>query len=97
VAHGQDARATDLPYTEEAGETKWFLYILADQKIVEEPIQIIDAIRCPRETPRNGEIERSTLAEIRASVEKHIKNTRLKAMQAPISVRPILKCWMELN
>jgi len=35
--------------------------------------------------------------DIRGKIEKHIKNTFLKAMQAPIGVRPVLKAWMELN
>jgi SNF2 family DNA or RNA helicase len=35
--------------------------------------------------------------EIRSRVEKHIKNTYLKRVDAPVGVRPSLKCWMELN
>ncbi len=30
-------------------------------------------------------------------VEKHIKNTYLKRVDAPVGVKPTLKCWMELN
>jgi hypothetical protein len=26
-----------------------------------------------------------------------IKNTYLKQVQAPVGVKPVLKCWMELN
>ena len=39
----------------------------------------------------------TTLAEIRGKVEKHIKNTWLKRMQAPVGVKPVLKAWMELT
>ena len=60
-------------------------------------IEIIDAIRCAPETPRHCAIEQATLSEIRGKIEKQIKNTFLKRMQAPIGVRPILKAWMELN
>jgi hypothetical protein len=35
--------------------------------------------------------------EIRAKVEKHIKNTYLKRVDAPAGVSPSLRCWMELN
>ncbi len=55
------------------------------------------AIRCTPETPRRCVIEQATLSEIRGKIEKHIKNTFLKAMQAPIGVKPVLKAWMELN
>ena len=27
----------------------------------------------------------------------HIKNTYLKRVDAPVGVKPSLKCWMELN
>jgi hypothetical protein len=93
----ENATAQELPYTEEAGETRWFLYDLAEQRILEEPTQIIAAIRCAPETPRHCEIEPQTLASIRATVERHIKNTRLKQLNAPVGVKPVLKCWMELN
>ena len=35
--------------------------------------------------------------DIRAKVLKHIKNTYLTRVDAPIGVKPKLKCWMELN
>jgi len=34
---------------------------------------------------------------VRLKLEGHIKNTYLKQMQAPVGVKPSLKCWMELN
>jgi len=54
-------------------------------------------IRCTSKTPRCCIIEQANLSEIRGKIEKHIKNTFLKAMQAPIDVKPMLKAWMELN
>ena len=66
-------------------------------KIVEEPTEIVSLIRCTPDTPRQCEIEAPALAEIRGRIEKHIKNTRLKQLQAPVGVKPILKAWMELN
>ena len=86
-----------LPWTEEAGETKWYLYELDQEKIHEEPAEIINLIRSERDTPRHCEIEQPALSDIRKKVEKHIKNTFLKRMQAPVGVKPILKAWMELN
>ncbi len=99
---GQGARsdgngAPDLPWTEEAGETRWYLLRLTDEQLIEEPSAIIEIIRSLAETPRHCSIAQTTLAAIRATVEKHIKNTWLKRMQAPVGVKPILKAWMELN
>lgn len=94
--HSQTAKG-DIPWTEEAGETRWYLHRISDQRLVEEPSAIIEAIRCISETPRHCEVPQPTLADIRLKIEKHIKNTWLKRMQAPIGVKPLLKAWMELN
>ncbi len=42
-------------------------------------------------------MEEPTLMEIRDKVLKHIKNGYLKRLDAPVGVKPALKCWMELN
>ena len=41
--------------------------------------------------------EKESLSEIRKKIEKHIKDTYLKKVQAPQGVRPTLKAWMELS
>jgi hypothetical protein len=84
-------------WTEEAGFTKWYLYELSTEKIIEEPSEIINLIRSKPDTPRHRSMEEKTLSEIRGKIDKHIKNTYLRQVQAPIGVRPILKAWMELS
>ena len=84
-------------WTEEAGDTKWYLFDLATEKIADDPAEIVKLIRSTPETPRKQDIPKQTLSDIRAKVEKHIKNTYLKQVQAPIGVRPTLKAWMELS
>jgi hypothetical protein len=54
-------------------------------------------IRCQPDTPRRVEMTAEALRTVRLKIEQHIKNTYLKQMQAPVGVRPTLKCWMELN
>jgi hypothetical protein len=58
---------------------------------------IIGIIRSDPETPRQHIFEEETLSEIRKKIEKHIKNTYLRRVQAPQGVRPALKAWMELS
>ncbi len=87
----------EFPWTEAAGETKWYLFDLASGSIGEEPADIVDIIRSSPETPRRCLIERKTLSEVRVKLEKHIKNTYLKKVQAPPGINPVLKAWMELN
>jgi hypothetical protein len=95
--HSAEVAEGELPWTEAAGETRWYLYNLADGKVLEEPTEIVGVIRCQPDTPRHCTIERKTLSDIRAEVEKRIKNTYLKQLQAPVGVKPILKAWMELS
>ena len=81
----------------EAGDVQWYLYDLKSEKIVEDATEIVELIRSIPATERHCAIKQKTLSDIRASVDKHIKNTYLKKVQAPIGVKPVLKAWMELN
>ena len=91
------AMPPELSWYGQANRTGWYLYALEDSAIIDEPSKIADAIRSRPETPRVTMIEQTTLREIRLKIEKHIKNTYLKQVQAPVGVKPTLKCWMELN
>jgi hypothetical protein len=84
-------------FTEQAGTTRWYLYDLDRDAILEEPGEIVGSIRSKLETPRKCTTEEKTLVELRGKIEKHIKNTYLKRVDAPVGVKPVLRCWMELN
>ncbi|MBU1702232.1 MAG: helicase [Candidatus Eisenbacteria bacterium] len=84
-------------FTDEAGTTRWYLYDLNREMILEEPGEIIESIRSKTNTPRRCAMEQETLVGIRSKVLKHIKNTYLKRVDAPVGVKPMLKCWMEMN
>jgi hypothetical protein len=84
-------------FTEEAGTTRWYLCDLDRDAILEEPAEILGSIRSKPDTPRKCTMEQQTLVELRAKVQRHITNTYLKRVDAPVGVKPSLKCWMELN
>ena len=42
-------------------------------------------------------MEERTLLDVRRRVERHIKNTYLKRVNAPLGVEGRLVCWMELG
>ena len=84
-------------FTEEAGTTRWYLYDLDRETILEEPGEIVASIRSKPETPRRCITEEKTLLDVRRRIERHIKNSYLKRVDAPVGVKPSLKCWMELN
>jgi superfamily II DNA or RNA helicase len=84
-------------FTEEAGITRWYLYDIDRDAVLEDPGEIVTSIRSRPDTPRTCTIEEDTLIEARAKIERHIKNTYMKRVDAPIGVKPQLRCWMELN
>jgi superfamily II DNA or RNA helicase len=88
---------TGSEWRDGAGGTAWYLYDFADAKIADMPETILRVVRSAPETPRRTELDQPTLAQAREAIEKHIKNTYLKRMMAPVGVRPVLKAWMELN
>ncbi len=98
AANDRDTAAQDAQvWTEEAGRTQWYLYSLNTEKIIEESSDIVGLIRSKPDTVRQRNITEKLLSDIRVIVERHIKNTYLRQVQAPIGVKPVLKCWMELN
>lgn len=84
-------------FTEEAGTTRWYLYDTERDAIREDPGDIASSIRSMPETPRKCTTQQPTLVAVRGKLERHIKNTYLKRVDAPVGVKPVLKCWMELN
>ena len=91
------AGVEEKEWTTDAGYTQWYLYNLENGNIISEPTDIIDLIRSKPETLRFRSIANETLSEIRLKIEKEIKDSYLKKVQAPIGVKAILKAWMELS
>lgn len=62
-----------------------------------------DSVEYPNGVPGTSQgqcrctTEEKTLIGAWAKVERRIKNTHLKPVDAPVRVKPSLKCWMELN
>ena len=60
-------------------------------------ILLILLILCKPDEPRKCQYELETLIDIRDKVRKHIKNSYLKNIDAPLGVVPTLLAWMEIN
>lgn len=84
-------------WTGKSGEAKWYYRDFASGTITDSPATIAGLIRSTPDTPRRLDTPRSTLREAMIEIEKHIRNTYLRQVQAPVGVKPILKAWMELN
>ena len=84
-------------WTDEASITRWYLYDIDSENIIDKEADIIDYIRCNKDTPRRQTIPKDTLIEIREKMDKYVKNTYLKKVQAPIGIKAEIKAWMELS
>jgi len=84
-------------FTDAAGTTRWYLYDLERDTITEEAGEIVESVRSEPNTARVCSLEEQLLLEARKKIERHIKNTYLKRVDAPIGVHATLRCWMELN
>lgn len=85
-------------FTLEAGVTTWYLHLLESGETIEDAAKIAAAIRSEPSTPRVCQLDRERLVQVRDDVTKHIKNTYLKRLDAPVTApKPQLLCWMELN
>jgi superfamily II DNA or RNA helicase len=97
IAAHEGREADPGAWSEENGSTAWYLCHLDSAEILEEPTEILNAIRCRPDTPRHRALQDKTLGDVRKTVETHIRNTYLKKVQAPQGVKATLKCWMELS
>ncbi len=85
-------------FTLDAGSVRWYLYRFDGEGIVELPGEIIESIRSNPKTPRRCATPRDALKEARDTVSRHIHNSYLKQVNAPMNApKPQLLCWMELN
>ncbi|MCB0786298.1 MAG: DEAD/DEAH box helicase, partial [Flavobacteriales bacterium] len=95
--HGLTESASGHRWSEGAGYTVWSLYDVAGQRVLTDLSEIADRVRCVPDTPRRCKLDRTAMAQVRKQVEKELVKEHLRALQAPVGVEPVLKCWMELN
>jgi hypothetical protein len=97
TSDNQEEDSEETGWSEEAGYTAWYLYDLRTEAIATEASDIVEIIRSDPQTPRICKIEKETMSDIRKKIEKHIKNTYLKKVQAPIGAKAQLRAWMEIT
>ena len=81
----------------ENGPCQWYLYEMENGNIFEEISEIIHSVKCSIKEPRRCTNKQDTLIEIREKIRKHIKNSYLKKIEAPVGIKPKLLAWMEIN
>jgi superfamily II DNA or RNA helicase len=82
------------------GISRWFFYDLENEEILDGvgAMGVMHSIiQCEPSTERQINIARDVLKDCKKKVQKHIKNTALKALQAPIGTKPRLVCWISIS
>jgi superfamily II DNA/RNA helicase len=83
-------------HPDRSGEVRWY-FIDAETGQVSEDLSLVwTAIRCTADTKRRVEKGVTGLADARKAIEKHIKNTYLRDVQAAVNDKPVLLAWMEI-
>ena len=80
----------------EEGMYKWFVLDPVAKTVSENVGAIWHAIRCEKNEPRIVTIAHDDFSTIRKMMEKHIRNTYLKKIQAPLGAAPRLVTWLQL-
>ena len=83
-------------WDDQAGFTCWYLYNLTTGEIEDDATRIFPLIESEPDTSRQTATAKETLTAIRRKMDKHVKNTYLKKVQAPQKVKSTLLAWMEL-
>jgi hypothetical protein len=92
-----DKQTGEPLWTESAGDTIWLLYGLDGKLIAPEPSSIANLLRSEPDTKRHCAFSHEDLIKLREKVEKDLNKSHLRPLQAPVGVKPVLKCWMEIN
>jgi len=79
------------------GFYKWYLFNLETEEVSEQTHEIWPLIKSEKDTPRVLAIEESDFASIRKNVDAHINKSYMKAIQAPVGIKPQLVTWMQLT
>lgn len=91
------SKRSDGTWTNGDGIYRWFLLNSETSNILENPYEIWQTIRCMPEEPRLLNITAKDFADIRKKMESYLSKSYMRAIQAPVGIKPRLVTWMQLN
>jgi len=91
------AKNADGIWDETADFTRWYVYYLANDQIIDDPVRIMPLIQSDVDTPRHVRLTQLRLSEIRLKMDTHITDTYMKQIQAEQGIHATLLAWMELG
>lgn len=89
-------KRADGTWSDGDGLYRWYLVDPGTDNVFDGVYDIWKAIQCDKEEPRQLETTEEDFAAVRKTVERHIKKSYMRAVQAPLGVKPRLVTWMQL-
>lgn len=79
------------------GIYRWYILDEETDAVLQQPFEIWKAIKCEQEEPRVFTSSEQEFSEKRKKIEDYIKKSYMRAVQAPVGVKPRLVTWMQLS
>lgn len=89
-------KRTDGTWSDGDGLYRWYLLDPESGKVTEQTYEIWKAIECDKDEPRAMAITEDAFAAARKTMDGYLKKNYMRAVQAPLGIKPRLVTWMQL-
>ena len=89
-------KRADGSWTDGDGMYRWYMIDPASGSVIDSSYDIWKAIQCQKDEFRRLETSVDNFSVVRKTVEQFIKKNYMKAVQAPLGIKPRLVTWMQL-
>lgn len=89
-------KRADGTWSKGDGIYRWYLLDEESGKVTEETYEIWKAIQCEQTDPRCIATDEEHFTTLKKKIDSHIKKSYMRAVQAPLGVKPRLVTWMQL-
>ena len=90
-------KRADGSWSDGDGLYRWYLLDGNNDVITDQTFEIWKAVKCEPSEPRHLNLSEEQFAALRKRMESYIKKNYMRAVQAPLGVKPRLVTWMQLG
>lgn len=90
-------KRSDGSWSDGDGLYRWYMVDPATGDIYDQVYEIWKAIQCEPDEARKLNTTEEDFAEVRKKIESYIKKSYMRAIQAPVGVKPRLVTWMQMS
>lgn len=90
------SKRADGTWTDGDGLYRWYLVDADNDTVTDDTYEIWKAIACRKEEPRVLTVSAEQFEAVRKKADIYIRKNYMRAVQAPIGVKPRLVTWMQL-